>query len=204
MFAIGHLRVLLRGMSEPSEACWTIPTLVQQLSYDGQNGEVALAALAVLEEACAASSYCLEECIKRKPSFKVVGVHGQQLQMQFLASKAGVEFLNSARWIEPQIAQWRSGGGNQRYVDQLEYALVAALNTGAGAVDSGAVSSAQPAHKQTPTTPRSESDDYFFRRVHALPFTIDLSVEHPQGRKVCASSLTIAVAHDSLVCLSPC
>lgn len=159
--------------------------------------EVALAALSVLEEACQDST-SLEMLIRHSPSMKVVGAAGHNLQITFLSSKVGLDYLNSIKWIEPQLRYWRSeGGGNQLYVETLENALVTALSAGTQSSGRGeavalAVSPDSFAPSGYPGQPprssysalRTEEDEYYFNRVHQLPWTVEVVIVSPSGRQL--------------------
>lgn len=193
-FIISQLRLLLR--EDVSYSTWIIDLMVSQLSNTDR--EVALAALSLLEEACQDSA-SLELLIKHSPSMKVVGAAGHNLQITFLSSKVGVEYLNSIKWIEPQLRYWRSeGGGNQLYVETLENALVTALSAGTNQ-NSGRMEAACLAVSQESFAPsgypgqparcsfaalRTEEDDYFFQRVHRLPWTVEVVIVSPVGRQL--------------------
>lgn len=64
--------------------------LVSQLSH--QDRDLRLAVLSLLEEACQDST-CLKILIKKKPNFTSLGAAANNLQVTFLSTKAGVEYL---------------------------------------------------------------------------------------------------------------
>lgn len=98
LFSVSLMRKLLH-QSSADAFVWAIRILALQLDYSDQ--EVALSALELLEEATSASKLCLEALIDEKPSFRLVREHAHNLELSFLASKKGVDLLNSALWFEP-------------------------------------------------------------------------------------------------------
>lgn len=189
LIIISKLRTILRSLNHMGQddrtMGWAIELLVRQL---GSEKEVALCALSVLEEAGQKLPY-LQLMIALRPDFSVVGAAANNLQISMLASAEGFSYLNSIGWVESQLKLWRAdGGGNQKYVETLENALVAALNaqTGSSLVGeaSGLIavshnSCVPPGHPgQQPWAKmvglRSATEDYYFTRLHQLPWNIKL------------------------------
>lgn len=198
-YIISHLRLLLRK-DKDLYLSWIIDLCVSQLTNPDKR--VALAALSVIEEACQ-DKEGLELLIKHCPSFKVVGSASHNLQISMLSTKTGVEYLNSIRWVEPQLRYWRAeGGGNQRYVETLENALVSALNAGVNQTSScgrssgdGFLSAVSPEAFSPSGQPGqqpwcaaaalyTDQDHYYFNRLHRVPWIVEISVESPKGRSI--------------------
>ncbi len=167
-YSINHLRLLYRAQLSDFHT-WGIQLLVSQLEQPDK--DLGLAALSVLEEACEDSN-CLQSLIKQKPSFKLVGASGNNLLLMLLSRPEGLYYLQGTQWIESQIKLWRGGGAAIRYVEGLESALVAALNHGDGGPAPGGAYWNQIQRKN-----RTENDDYYFERVHSLPWTVQLTLE---------------------------
>jgi hypothetical protein len=156
----------------------------------------------VLEEACR-DPLNLHLLILSKPNFKVVGSAAQNLQLSFLSLPEGFTHLQGTRWIEPQLRYWRAeGGGNQRYVETLENALVTALNAGPSHGSGGKrasvtdkTSTAVADHFAPSGHPgqqpwaaaaslATEQDNYYFSRLPRLPWTVEIILDSPKGRSV--------------------
>ena len=205
-YAIAHLRVLLRDKSSDILSHfwqWGVRLLASQLGHS--NEELALSALSVLEEVCQ-DEKCLEFLIKYKPTFANIGAAANNLQTKFLSKANGVAYLSQIDWIEPQMQLWMSEG-NQKYVEAVENALVGAFDTGmkipkVGRAGSGVTAGARggaasgggllnppiTAEKKRPEygygfggihcSIRTEYDDYFFARLHRLPWKANVSLEY--------------------------
>jgi len=190
LIIISKLRTILRSLNHMGQddrtASWAIGLLVQQQRSEK---EVALCALSVLEEAGQKQSY-LRVLVAMKPDFSIVGSAANNLQISFLATAEGFSYLNSIGWVEQQLKLWRAdGGGNQRYVETLENALVAALNAQTGSSMGGEAGSGLTASSHNSCVPtgrpgqqpwpkmvglRSATEDYYFTRLHQLPWNIKL------------------------------
>lgn len=89
--------------------------------------QVALAALSVLEEACANDEPCVRAVIRRRPSLAVFGSFAYNIHLAMLAHPAGLEMLQQQNWVQSQLHLWREVYNN-RFVELLESTLVAALS----------------------------------------------------------------------------
>jgi hypothetical protein len=159
IYFLEHIRLMLRANVEGFQD-WGLDLLVTVV--DATDMDVALAALAILEEVCEQSE-TLEALIRKNPSFKVVGKHADNLLTKFLSHPAGVDYLDGLNWIEPQFEFWRSEGMLQ-YVEELENALVAALNDNVSSPRFGGLSS------------RTLEEEYFYDRLHNLPWRMDVTI----------------------------
>lgn len=211
LMIISKLRLMLRTLNhlDPknnSAAQWAISLLIVQVKPDvtpfsHDDRECALCALSVLEEACQKRLY-LDILIALKPNFDLVGEAAHNLQITFLSTIAGFDLLHSSNWIETQLKRWRAdGGGNQRYVETLENALVSALNAPADSVTAATTNAADglPACSPSSYHPvgqpgqqpwaksigiRSKEDEYYFRRLHQIPWIIKVQVINHKGRSM--------------------
>jgi hypothetical protein len=222
-FVISMLRVNIR--TNPREYVWAMGIISSQLTNSDPG--LRAATLSVLEEAIQDST-CLKVLIKKKPQFNLFGSAASlNLQLSFLSTITGVEYLKSIGWIQQQLTAWLNEG-NIKYVESVESSLVSALSIGskqatAAAIaenpdiektspeiekemknDRGSVveSSGQNSSSGTtgasdegeeaeftawnfnPSTYRTVLDDYFFTRIHELPWTVELYQEYSSGRRV--------------------
>ncbi|GAB5362804.1 hypothetical protein AAMO2058_000830100 [Amorphochlora amoebiformis] len=198
-FAVSHLRVLLRDKTQDVLSHfwqWGVRLLASQLGHS--NEELGLAALSVLEEVCQ-DDKCLEFLIKFcKPRFANIGAAANNLQMKFLSKRSGVQYLQQIDWIEQQMQLWMAEG-NQKYVEAVENALVGAFDTGMHIPKVQKDSTRDPALSAYLSTGaevkarkpeygygfggihcsiRTEYDDYYFARLHRLPWKVSISLEY--------------------------
>jgi len=161
-FLINHIRLILRANIE-GFLDWGMELLVGQLM---ENEELAVHALRVLEEVCDDHN-SIQILIHKNPSFSVVKEKANTLLLRFLELPLGYDYLNALKWIQPQMTWWRTVGCNQ-YVENLEAALVGALNDNANT----------PGFSYAT---RSLEEDYTFDRVHSFPWRVQVTLQNDDG-----------------------